>query len=133
MAEDFNKDDSAYLSGLSRTQVLVTIGLIGAPVSILIGGTPLSIASLICSIIAFSKMRKLKSRTSIEGSIERRLYIQAIVGIVVSSIATIINLVFFIRAFTELLNAYNSGTLDQFMNSMGLGSSGGSSSSVWNA
>ena len=129
---DENKYDESYYKRLSRMQVLVTVGLLGGPVSMLIGGVPLSLAALICSIIAFFSLRTLNVGKEEVEPMARRLYIQSIVACGISIITFTLNMILFIDLFTKILNAYNSGNMDGFLNSYLYGSQNSSSASVWN-
>lgn len=117
---------------LSRFQTLVMVGLIGGPVSLLIGGIPLSTAGVICAFIAFSNLSKLGARDKESGSIEKRLYIQSIVALAICTIALIANVYFFADVASKIIDAANSGTLDAYMNSLVNGTEYNQSGSVWN-
>lgn len=129
---DENNYDASYYKRLSRMQVLVTVGLIGGPVSILIGGVPLSLAALTCSVIAFFNLRHLNVSGDNAEPMSRRLYIQSIVSCGICIITFTLNMILFIDLFTQVLDAYNSGNLNNFLNAYLYGSQNGSTASIWN-
>lgn len=129
---DENNYDESYYKRLSRMQVLVTVGLIGGPISILIGGVPLSLAALICSVIAFFSLRGLNVSGDDIEPMARRLYIQSIVACGMCIITLTLNMIFFIDLFIQMLDAYKSGNLDSFLNAYLYGSQSSSSDSIWN-
>lgn len=125
-------DGPEYLKRLKRFQTLVMVALIGGPVSLLIGGIPLSTAGVICSFIAFTNLSKLGARAMESGSIEKRLYIQSIVALAICVITLISNAIFFADIASKIIDAANSGTLDAYMNSIMNGTEYVQSGSVWN-
>ena len=66
---------------LRSCQTLTTIALIGAPVSLLVGGVALSTAALVCAIVAFVRMRRLVDPDDVPGSVGRTLYVQSVVAL----------------------------------------------------
>lgn len=127
-----HNEDEAYFKHLGHLQVLITVGFLGGPISILFGGVPLSLAALICAVIAFFSLRKLKVSGEDAEPMARRLYIQSIAACCLSLIAFTLNLIFFIDLAIEIMNAANSGTLDSFLNSYLTGGQESSGASVWN-
>ena len=87
------------LQRLKTCQTLITVALVGAPVSLLMGGVALSVSALVCAIIAFVKMRKTMEPSDGQGSLARMLYIQSIVALVASCVATCLNAVAFVFMF----------------------------------
>lgn len=121
------------LQRLKTCQTLITVALIGAPVSLLIGGVALSIASLVCAIIAFARMRKTMEPSDGPGSLARTLYVQSIVALVASCAATCLNAVAFVFMFGAVSQALQTGDFSNLFETFGGSSESGSSSSrsVW--
>ena len=132
MPNDNESKEQLYIKRLNKIQTLVMIGLIGGPVSLLIGGFPLSIATLVCSFIAFFDLGRIDAKKKLEGSIERRLYFQSVAAVVICVMASILNGIFFINLMTMLMDAYNSGSLDSLLDTVVQGSDYGQSGSLWN-
>ncbi len=121
------------LQRLKTCQTLITVALIGAPVSLLIGGVALSIASLVCAIIAFARMRKTIEPSDGPGSLARTLYVQSVVALVASCVATCLNAVAFVFMFGAVSQALQTGDFSNLFNTFGgpSGSAASSSGSVW--
>lgn len=121
------------LQRLKTCQTLITVALIGAPVSLLIGGVALSIASLVCAIIAFARMRKTIEPSDGPGSLARTLYVQSVVALVASCVATCLNAVAFVFMFGAVSQALQTGDFSNLFNTFGApsGSAASSSGSVW--
>ena len=122
---DYNNDDNneyTKLKRLNRLQTLTMIGLIGGPVSLLIGGLLLSVISIVCAIVAFVGLNRIDAKNQPSGSIERRLYLQAAVAVAICIFATTLNLYFFVSIVSAFMDAQSSGTLDGFIDSIMTGS-----------
>ena len=104
---------------LRNCQTLTTIALIGAPVSLLVGGVALSTAALVCAIVAFVRMRRLVDPDDVPGSVGRTLYVQSVVALVASCVALGFNAVAFVFMFGALLEAMQSGDASALFDSFG--------------
>lgn len=104
---------------LRSCQTLTTIALIGAPVSLLVGGVALSTAALVCAIVAFVRMRRLVDPDDVPGSVGRTLYVQSVVALVASCVALGFNAVAFVFMFGALLEAMQSGDASALFDSFG--------------
>lgn len=121
------------LQKLKTSQTLITVAFISAPVSLLIGGLALSIAALVCAIVAFVRIRKVLEPSDVPGSIARSLYVQSMVALVASCVAVALNAVAFAYMFGALSQAMQTGDYSKLFNSFGgaSASSSSSSGSVW--
>lgn len=121
------------LQRLKTCQTLITVALVGAPVSLLMGGVALSVSALVCAIIAFVKMRKTMEPSDGQGSLARTLYIQSIVALVASCVATCLNAVAFVFMFGAVSQALQTGDFSNLFDTFGgsSASSSSSSGSVW--
>lgn len=116
------KDNEAQHEKLQRIkicQTLTMVALIGAPVSLIIGGVALSTAALVCGIIAFVRMRKIITPSDAPGSVERTLYVQSIIGLGLSIVAMTMNVIAFIYMFNAIMDAVQSGDASRLLESMG--------------
>lgn len=124
---------------LRSAQTLITVAVIAGPVSLILGGVLLSVAALVCALVARSKVNRARIVKGDVG-IVKSLGTQTIVALVVSIVATVLNFVSFAFMFMFIMDAINSGNLDQILDSVygagGMGSSAGTASdgsagSVW--
>lgn len=120
-------EEALLNSQMRSVQTLLTVAIIAAPISLLIGGLLLSIAALICAIVALVKIRKVLEIKGPTG-IAKSLYNQTLVALVVSAAACVFNGIAFAMAVGAMMEAIQSGNIDQFLSSM-YGMSDGSSSS----
>ena len=116
---DEEQDQQRRLQQLKSCQTLTTVALIGAPVSLLIGGVALSIAALVCAIVAFVKVRKTSAAPAASGSIERTLQTLTAVALAVSCAATVLNGIAFIYMFGALIQALETGDMSGLLGTMG--------------
>lgn len=132
---EFN-DNGAQQEKLQRMkacQTLTMVALIGAPVSLILGGVALSAAALVCGIIAFVRMRKIITPQDAPGSVERTLYVQSIIGLGLSVVAMTMNVIAFIYMFGAIMDAVQSGDASKLLDSMGNATQqdASSSTSIW--
>lgn len=128
-----NGTQQEKLQRMKSCQTLTMIALIGAPVSLLIGGVALSTVALVCGIIAFVRMRKIITPADVPGSVERTLYVQSIIGLGLGIVAMTMNLVAFVYMFGAIMDAVQSGDPSKLLDSMGNAAQPDASSgkSVW--
>lgn len=122
MTGNESNDNGAQQEKLQRMrtcQTLTMVALIGAPVSLILGGIALSTAALVCGIIAFVRMRKIVTPADEPDSIERTLYIQSIIGLGLGVIAMAMNLFAIIYLFSAISDAVQSGDVSKLLDSMG--------------
>lgn len=113
------QEEQRRLQQMRSCQTLNMVALIGAPVSLIIGGLALSVAALVCAIVSFAKMRKVVKPDDMAGSVPRTLYTQSLVCLVVSSVTTALNLVAFVAMFGVVMQALESGDLSALFDSLG--------------
>lgn len=122
------------LTKLKSTQNLVTAGIITGPVSMLVGGVPLSLVALICSILALVKVNRLieAEPTSSHAQIMLSMKRQAYVALAVSALALILNAISLALVLPAFMEYLQSGDYAALLEGSGLSSaSSSSSSSTW--
>lgn len=131
--ENEHMTEEQRMQQLRSCQTLTTVALIGAPVSLLIGGVALSVAALVCAIVVYVRLRRLVGPNDAAGSVGRTLYVQSVVALVGSCVALTLNGVAFAFMFGALMDALQSGDMSAFLEPFGQASQGGSSSSksIW--
>lgn len=113
-------------------QTLVTVAIIGAPVSLLFGGVLLSVAALVCAVVAFAKMRRVLGPEDVKGSLARTLYVQASVALFAGAAATALNAAAFAYAFGIVMQAVQGGDVSALFDSFGASGQGPQpSGSIW--
>lgn len=92
-------------------QMLASVSLIGGPLSLIVGGVILSTAAFVCGIIAFVMIRSNRSAQDEAASdaILQTLTRQAIIGIVVSAIALVMNAATLIMLLPSIMDAVQTG------------------------
>lgn len=115
MGNEQNEDrrQQERLQQLKSCQTLTTIALIGAPVSLLFGGLALSTAALVCAIVALVKLRKIVTPDDMPGSLERTLYTQALIALVISIVAMTLTVVALIYMFGAIMEAMQTGDISR--------------------
>lgn len=120
---------------LSSAQTLTTISMIGAPVSLIIGGVPLATVTLICGLVALSKIRSSVRVLGSKDGITARLMQQAVIGLAVSVVSIIANAIYLMTIMPAIIEYARTGDMATLMDSLsnagGAASSGSSASSVW--
>ena len=91
---------------LKVAQNLVMVASIAGPVSLFVGGVFLATAGLVCAVIALKKLNALSTRLTDVAAPAKRLKRSCIIGIVVCSIALVLNAV---SAYPAVLEALESG------------------------
>jgi hypothetical protein len=138
---DSNFDYNFKEAQLKSTATLTTVGLVCAIVSVFIGGALVSIVALICSAIAFNRMKKITQTSSAQATqpistdtTYQQMLKRAKVAFVISIVALILNIISAIYISVLFYQIIASGDLsylaDAFYNS-DFQSSFSSSSSVW--
>lgn len=106
---------------LKVAQNLVMVASIAGPVSLFIGGVFLATAGLVCAIIAFKKLNALSTRLTDVAVAAKRLKRSCIIGIVVCSIALVLNAVSAYLMYPAVLEALESGDYGNLAPSADLG------------
>lgn len=107
-------------SQIKTIQTLSSIAVIASPVSLIFGGVLLSLVSLICAIVARSKLKALRATNGADESVLKMLTRQNTVGMVVSIAALAINAVAFAMMFGLLTQAMQTGDYSQLTSMLGL-------------
>lgn len=136
MMHDEQNDERSQqyeLQQLKSCQTLTMIALIGAPSSLLIGGVALSTAALVCAIVAFVRMRRIASPDDAPGSLKRTLYTQALIALVISIVAMVMNAIAFAYMFGAIMDAMQTGDVSKIFDAAGdvTPQEASSSASVW--
>lgn len=121
---------------LSSAQTLTTIAMIGAPVSLIIGGVPLAVVTLICGLVALSKIRSSVRALGAKDGIAARLMQQAVIGLVISVVSIIANAMYLVTIMPAIMEYARTGDISTLMDSLNTAggasaSSSSSASSVW--
>ncbi len=104
-------------------QTLCSVAIIASPVSLVFGGVALSLVTVVCALIARSKLKTLSvgdDDADASEAIRDALARQSKVALIVSIAAFLVNAVFFIWMFSQLLQAMQSGDLSEFMQLFGM-------------
>ncbi len=100
----------AEQSELNSARTLSTIATIGGPVSFIIGGVLLSSVSLICALLAFFKTKRvLDNPSSPFLAYAKALRQTAIMGLFISLVALVLNIIGVVTMMPILLDALQSG------------------------
>lgn len=119
---------------LKSAQTLVTVGIIGGPVSMLFGSTLISLIALICSAIAYMKVRGTISSEQPADSLTRAIQRQALVALVVSGVSLVFNIVYLIIMMPTIIEAVESGDFAKMFDFGGMSGQDAApadSSSIW--
>ena len=101
------------------------------PGSLLIGGTFLSIAALVCAIIALVRARSLLNNGYIDNAIIKRLQSSCIIVLAIASGALVLNIVSMIilwPIYMEIINGNIDAVLNSGLDGLSLNNNG---NSVW--
>lgn len=120
------------LQEIKSAQTLITIATIGAPVSLLIGGVLLSTISIICAIVAYTKLKKVMP----DGSAPHPLVVKVVRSAVYAACfglgALILNGLSMAMMMPAVMEYMNTGSMDSLNNMLGgQAGSSNSTSSVW--
>ncbi|AJC11982.1 hypothetical protein JI75_04155 [Berryella intestinalis] len=133
-SKDFDRDpraslESLLMNGLSfnatdedrvrikRGRTLLTIANVAGPISLFIGGVLLSSVGTVCGIVSFVNFKRVGDGHPEKPLVGKLLKRQAAVGIGISGIALVINLVAAIMIFPMIMDAVESGDLSAVFNS----------------
>ncbi|WP_124061294.1 hypothetical protein [Gordonibacter sp. Marseille-P4307] len=97
-------------------RTLLAIANIAGPISLFIGGILLSGVGMVCGIISFVKFKRVGDSHPEKPLVGKLLKRQAAVGIGISGIALVINLVAAIVLFPVIMDAVESGDLSAAFN-----------------
>lgn len=99
------------MKDLKTIQVLASISLIGAPVSLIFSSLFLSIAAFVCGIVAMVMLNKREADPSgsREDEIAEGLKRQAIIGIAISAVALALNAVALAAVLPAMIEAMRTG------------------------
>lgn len=124
-----NKQPVDTVATLKSAQTLITVSTIAGPVSLIIGGVLLSVIALICGLMAWFKINKVSSKDAERGTLAYSLRRQAMVVTAISALVLGVNAAWLAYSVPALIEALESGSLDQYFNAAS--SSASSSSSFW--
>lgn len=122
---------------LKSARTLSTVATVAGPVSLIIGGVALSTVSLVCGILALSKVRKVIAASPEPVPVARALRQTAVMGIVIGAVALVLNAVSVALMMPVLLEAMQTGDYSAILgdaagNLQGPSPDGGSSGgSAW--
>ena len=102
--------DQFDLMELKSARTLSTVATIAGPVSFIIGGVALSSVALVCAILAFTKTRRvLRKGPGPNSSFANIVKQTAIMGIFISCVALVLNLIGLIAMIPILMDAMQTG------------------------
>lgn len=105
-----NPNDFAEQRDLNSARTLSLVATIGGPVSFIIGGIALSSVALVCAIIALIKTKRvLANPQSKFATYARALRQTAIMGIGISAVALVLNVVGVIMIMPQVMDALQTG------------------------
>ena len=112
---DGNRPESKELRS---ARSLMTASNIMGPVSIFIGGVVLSLAGVICAVISMSKFKRLASSAdAMVSTVAKRLSKAAAVSVSICVVALVVNAISAAIMFPILMDAIDSGQMDQILGS----------------
>ncbi len=111
----FNATDEERAQ-IKRGRTLLTIANVAGPISLFIGGVLLSGIGLVCGIVSFVKFKRVGDGHPEKPLVGKLLKRQAAVGIGISGIALVINLVAAIMLFPVIMDAVENGDLSTAFN-----------------
>ena len=130
-----HQQDVEKMSRLKNARTLMMITAIAAPVSMIIGGVPLSTVALVCGIVALVKIRGLIRDYQVEDAWAHRMTISCIIVVCVAALALILNAINLIMIWPYLMDIVQSDSLESLLGSSGdivnAGSSAPQGGSVW--
>lgn len=132
-AQQMNMDPDFLKLRTVRSQI--TAANIMGPVSLIIGGMPLSIAGIVCAVLAYRGAKKVGEGSSQSAAFAQNFMRSARVSIIICCIAFVLNAIsfaMFLPTLMEIVNGDMSAVMD--MSGLDAGSStgdGGSGSSAW--
>lgn len=132
-AQQMNMDPDFLKLRTVRSQI--TAANIMGPVSLIIGGMPLSIAGIVCAVLAYRGAKKVGEGSSQSAAFAQNFMRSARVSIIICCIAFVLNAIsfaMFMPTLMEIVNGDMSAVMD--MSGLDAGSStgdGGSGSSAW--
>lgn len=110
--------EAKALNDLKNAQTLITISVIAAPVSLIIGGVLLAAVALVCGLVAFAKIRGAINGGAAPADLAANLKRQAWISVFVSSAAFVICGVFFVQSLIMFSDYIANGDLQGLMDAM---------------
>ncbi len=117
-SEEFSTQKSPQNSDehyLKKTQTLLFVSNIGGPVSLFIGGVFLSTAGLVCAILAYRRLIKFSTQDPQAKLIALRLKRSSIVGLIICSIALVLNIATLIYVMPLVLEVMETGDFNAIL------------------
>lgn len=109
---------------LKSSQTLIMVANIAGPISLFIGGVPLSGTGLICGIIGFRKLSALAKKQTEVAAVASRLRRSSVVGMVICGIALVLNAVSLYFLLPEFMQLVESGDYAGLAADVGSGAAG---------
>lgn len=102
--------DQFDLMELNSARTLATVATIAGPVSFIIGGVALSTVALVCAILALVKARRVAAKPRSEhGSYANVVRQTAIMGLFISAVALVLNIIGLVTMLPILMEAMQTG------------------------
>lgn len=132
-AQQMNMDPDFLKLRTIRSQI--TAANIMGPVSLIIGGMPLSIAGIVCAVLAYRGAKKVGEGNSQSAAFAQNFMRSARVSIIICCIAFVLNAIsfaMFLPTLMEIVNGDMSAVMDMSgLDAGGSTSDGGSGDSAW--
>lgn len=116
--QDQDRIDAYAMAQLKTAQTLLTIAVIGGPVSLILGGVLLSGIALVCAIVGYTKIKKVMDMPTSSKAISDSLRRQSLICIVVCSAALVINAAFFVQMVNLYMEYIVNGDVQGLMDAM---------------
>lgn len=118
---------------LSSAQTLTTICIVGAFVSLIIGGVPLALVTLVCGGVGASKVKSAIAVLGEKDGVSARLLRQATIGMVVSIVSVILNAIALAIIMPAMMQYLQTGDISVLTNALSASApaSSSASTSVW--
>ncbi|WP_087192955.1 hypothetical protein [Gordonibacter sp. An230] len=99
------------VSDFKSARTLATVASIAGPVSVFIGGMPLSATGVVCAVIALWRFGRLAAGNTRLSAVAARLRRSSMVGLVVCAVAFALNAVAFFTLLPEIIQMVETGEL----------------------
>ena len=112
------------MAQLKSAQTLITIAMIGGPLSLIVGGVLLSSISVICAAIALFKLKSIAADDASTRDLVGKVKRSAIVSFAISLVALVLNAAVFIAIAPVVIEAYTTGDVTALQELMGYTNAG---------
>lgn len=117
---------------LKSAQTMITIAIIGSPISLIFGGVILSTICVICAAIAYSKIKKVLTHYQGDSLFPKNMFRQSKIALGMTIFVLVINTISLAFVIPEVINILETGDLSSLYGFNNTPESlGSNSSSIW--